>query len=210
MKGHYVTIFVLITYLNSCAQEKKINTSSKEPKSTFELKINGKNYLVKEDEELKLDTVLSKPSITIRLSAFKKFDISSISFDYPRYFTFEYSEDVGFKNWTLSGNNIVVMIFEIDPKTSLDALLDEMIKKFGVQNCVVENFQKELGNKSWNGKRLKVTLVGEILTLDFYEIILADGKSRFITFQDSKKESGSSTEEYKKGFSTIDSTIIFK
>jgi hypothetical protein len=102
------------------------------------------------------------------------------------------------------------MIFEIDAKTSLDALVEEMVNKFGKQNCMVEDFQKELGNKSCNGKRLKVTLVGQALNLDFYEIVLADEKSRFICFQDSKKESGSSTEEYKKGFITIDSTIAYK
>jgi hypothetical protein len=208
MKGPFA-FFLLFIYLNSCAQEIKIN-SSQEPKSTFEISISGKSYLIKEGEELRLDTTLSKPLITIKLADYKKFDNSSISFDYPGYFSFEYEQDSGYKNWTFTGNNIVVMVFEIDVKTSLDALVEEMVSKFGKQNCRIENFQKELGNKSWNGKKLKVTLAEQTLSLDFYEITLADGKSRFIAFQDSKKENGSSTEEYKKGFITINSTIAYK
>src|SRR5688572_30058098 len=98
----YFSTFLLMTllYLSGNAQDSK-GIKNTEPRSTFEININGKNYQIGEDEELKLDTILSKTLISIKLSKFKKFDNSSISFEYPRHLSFEFEQDFGYKNWTL-------------------------------------------------------------------------------------------------------------
>jgi hypothetical protein len=196
----------LISCLSGYAQQPGNNT---EPKATFDVLINGRAYQVSENEQLVLDTTLSKPRISIRLADYKKFDNSSLSFDYPRHLSFEFLRDTGYENWTFSGNSLVIMLFELDGKTPLSSLVDEMVKKFGKKNCSVEDFQKELGHKKWNGKKLTVTLAGQKLILDCYEISLNDSKSRFIYFQDSIDQD-SHSQEYDEGFKIIDSTIHFK
>ncbi len=200
-------ILEIFLCLNSQAQGLK-DKNNIEPKSIFEVNVNGKKYQISEDEELKIDALL-KPTISIKLSEYKNFDNSSISFRYPGHLSFEFEQDFGYKNWTFSGNSLVVILFELDAKTSLTTLIDETVKKFGKENCVVEDFQKELGHRKWNSKKINVSLVGQKLELTYYEIILNDFKSRFIYFQDSMQDDMNST-EYKQGFNIIDSTLIFK
>jgi hypothetical protein len=101
------------------------------------------------------------------------------------------------------------MVFELDAKTPIGSLIDEMIKKFGKKNCNVEDFEKELGRKLCNGKRLTVNLAGQRLILDCYEIVLNDFKSRFIYFQDTFTDNQHSA-EYQQWFNTINDSIKFK
>ena len=102
------------------------------------------------------------------------------------------------------------MYFEIDAKTELDDFVNEMVNQFGKKNCKVEKTQINIGGKNLIGKRINVSLVGQNLTLDFLEIKISDFKSRFIAFQDSKNEDGSSSSESMKTIKMIDQTIEYK
>ena len=207
MRFKFLLICLIVLSTGSSAQE--ITVGSKEPITEFEVNIGGKVYLFKEGEIKKLDTVLSKPSISIKLADYKKFDNGAVSFQYPRHLSFEFEKDAGYKGWTLSGNNMVVMFFEFDAKVAMDDLLVEMVNKFGKENCKQEVFRKELGHKICEGVQLHVTLVGQQLSLGFYELVLKDGKSRFIAFQESLGEEGISTDEFKAGFKIINATIFY-
>ncbi|MEO6253753.1 MAG: hypothetical protein ABIO79_10625 [Ferruginibacter sp.] len=208
MKTIFITlIFLLANGFNVKAQDVK-NNSAKEPKTNLEVTINGKKMIVTEEETFIVDSTLVKPSISIKLSAFKKFDISAISFDYPKHLSFEFEQDYGYKNWTLSGNSFTVMVFEMDAKTTLNSIMAEMIKKFGKKNTVIEDFEKELGGRKFDGKKLTVSLVGQKLEMECYEILLDDYKSRFIYFQDLITDNQNS-DEYLQGLSKIRSSIKF-
>jgi hypothetical protein len=198
----------LILCLSGRAQEIK-NKSHLEPKSTFQVTVNGKNYEVSEEEDLKIDTLKLKATISIKLSKRKKFDNSSISFEYPRHLAFDFEEDAGYKSWTFTGNSLVIIIFELDAETPLSALVEEWVKKFGVKNCVVKDFQKQLGPKKWKGSQLTVSLVGQKLDIDCYEIVLNDNKSRFIYVQDTLEENLHS-KEYEEGLIILNSSIKFR
>ncbi|CAN5872214.1 hypothetical protein BH11BAC4_BH11BAC4_04660 [soil metagenome] len=207
MKVFFLNLVLLIA-ISSTGQSQD-SKGSAEPKSTFEVKISGKTIQLSEDEVLAMDTTLVNPVISIKLSEYKKFDNGSMSFQYPRNLSFEFEQDFGYKNWTFSGNSLVVLVFELDAKTTVTTLVDEMVKKFGKKNCSIEDFEKELGHKKWTGKRLNVSLAGQKLRLDCFEIKLDDFKSRFIYFQDSL-EAGANSAEYLRGFNIIDSTIHFR
>jgi hypothetical protein len=84
-----------------------------------------------------------------------------------------------------------------------------MVKKFGKKNCTVEDFNKELGHRLINGKRLHVNLAGAAIIIDFYEIISGDAKSRFLSMQDTIKDNGESSDEFNEGFQVINSSIKF-
>lgn len=184
------------------------SSNSKEPKATFDVTVNGKKYSATEGEEIKIDSLI-KPVISIQLANYKKFQNSAISFDYPKNLSFDYNEDYAYKNWTLTGNSVVILIFELDTKTSLSTLTEAMIKKFGKKNCTLEDIEQVVGKKKLTGQRLHVTLAGQKLNLDCFEIPSADFKSRFIYFQDSI-ESEEHSAEYEKVFALLNSTFQYK
>jgi hypothetical protein len=201
-------LILIFSFLNANAQESK-DSGAIEPKNRFEIIIDGKTYQVVEGQILTLDSTISKPSISVKLSARKKIETASLSFEYPKHLSFEYEKNPGLKTWTLSGNSLVVTLFELDAKIPLNAVTEPMVKKFGKKNCTVEDFNKELGHRLINGKRLHVKLAGTAITIDFYEIISGDAKSRFISFQGTLKDNGESTDEFNEGFQMINTSIKF-
>lgn len=101
------------------------------------------------------------------------------------------------------------MLFEFNEKVPFDVYVDELESKFGKENCNIKPFQKNLGGKQCSGKNLEVSLAGQRLDMELYDIVLNDGKSRFLYFQNALKDDGSSTEEYTKGFTMVNSTLLF-
>jgi hypothetical protein len=188
------SLMLVFSFLNVSAQEAK-DSGAIEPKNRFELIINGKTYQAVEGQPLTLDSTVSKPSISIKLSDRKQFAAASFFFDYPRHLSFEYEKDTGLQTWTLSGNSLVVMLFELDGQIPLNALIESMVKKFGHQLT--------------NGERLHVKLAGTNLIIDFYALVSRDAKSRIISFQDTIKDNGDSSDEFNAGFQMINSSIRF-
>jgi hypothetical protein len=202
------SVLLIFSFLNARAQGAK-DSGAMEPKNRFEISIDGKTYQVVEGQVLKLESTLSKPSISIKLSDLKKFEAASLSFDYPKHLSFEYEKDSGVTTWTLNGNSLVVTLFALDAKIPLNTLIEPMVEKFGKKNCTVEEFKKELGHHLTNGKRLHVRLAETNMIIDFYEIKSGDGKSRIMSFQDMVKDNGESSDEFTKGFRMINSSIKF-
>jgi hypothetical protein len=202
------SVLLIFSFLNARAQGAKYS-GAMEPKNRFEISIDGKTYQVVEGQVLKLESTLSKPSISIKLSDLKKFEAASLSFDYPKHLSFEYEKDSGVTTWTLNGNSLVVTLFALDAKIPLNTLIEPMVEKFGKKNCTVEDFKKELGHHLTNGKRLHVRLAETNMIIDFYEIKSGDGKSRIMSFQDMVKDNGESSDEFTKGFRMINSSIKF-
>lgn len=99
MRSFLVTM-VLCSFLQTALAQDPgtIKNYGKESIATFEIKINGKKYLVKEDEVLRLDSTFSKPSISIKLTDYRTFINDAVSFQYPGYLSFAYEEDEGYKN----------------------------------------------------------------------------------------------------------------
>lgn len=205
-----IIIPFLFTLLSNTLLSQELKTGNYiEPKANYEININGKMYKAIEGESITIDANLVKPIITINQSELKRFDFSSIAFDYPKHMAYEFEQDFGYKNWTLTGNNIVILIFEMDVETTLTSLVNEMVKKFGKKNCSVEDFEKELGNKLCKGKQLTVTMAGQKLIMDCYEVVLNDYKSRFVYFQDVYNDN-QHTGEYQQWFNSIKESIKFK
>jgi hypothetical protein len=202
------SLMLIFSFLNARAQDAK-DSGGMEPKNRFEIIIDGKTYQVVEGQVLKLESTLSKPSISVKLSDRKTFEAASLSFDYPKHLSFEYDKDSGVTTWTLNGNSLVITLFALDAKIPLISLIEPVVKKFGKKNCTVEDFKKELGHQLTNGKRLHVKLAGTNLIIDFYEINSGDAKSTIMSFQDTIKDNGESSDEFKAGFQMINDSIKF-
>ncbi len=181
-----------------------------EPKSSFTLSINGEPYTVTEGQLLKLDHDITKPVITVKLAENKQFDNSFASFLFPRNFSYEYEEETGFKNWTLAGNDLTILLFELDGASGTQDLAENMIKKFGKKNCKLETASRKLGGQTLEGHQLHVTLVGQKLNIDILKLKSDETKSRFMILQDTPKEDGTDSDESAKAIGIIDMSLNYK
>jgi hypothetical protein len=75
---------LIFSFLNARSQGAK-DSGAMEPKNRFEITIDGKTYQVAEGQLLQLESTLSKPSISIKLSARKTFEAASLSIEYPKH-----------------------------------------------------------------------------------------------------------------------------
>ena len=207
MKNISPLLFVLFLCPNAWSQEEKTVVTTDSAQSLI-LTINGKEYVVREKEKLTINGSFSNPVITVRTPDYKKFNSGSLSFNYPKHMSVALSQSTGLKNWTFSGNDFIIMYFEIGPKTPLDAITSEIIAKFGADNCKMEPIQKNFGGKLLSGQRINIVLAQQKLTQDFFQIMLPDGKTRILAFQDSISDAGP-TAEGKTVMQVIDASIKY-
>ena len=210
MKKHLILTLCLIILQNSYSQQNENISKRKDSKSIFQININSQQYTLVEGDELMLDDKIDKTKISVKLLDFKKFDNGSISFDYPSNFSFESEESEGYKDWNFDGNNYVISIFEIEGGTTVKDFIDNMIEQFGEENCETENIQIELGNKKLNGIKLKVSLAGEKIIIDWLKIETIGENSKYISFQGSIDDNGIGTKESRDTFKMINDSINFK
>jgi len=205
MKNIILFLFLFI-YVQATFSQSNSNVLL-EPKNLFKVTTETKEFNYSEGEELILNPPSSK--IKIELLNYKKFDSGTVSFHYPSNFAFESDKDYGYTNWSFDGSDVVVLYFEIDNDTKMQEYIDMMIEQFGKKNCKTEKKQIQLGGKLLSGTRINISLVGQLLSLEFYEIPLSDYKTRFIAFQDSKDEEGNNSKELADTIKIVDSTINF-
>jgi hypothetical protein len=182
------------------------NKNSQAPLLKLNVEINGENYQVYDGDSLAINGNVIK----IKSLDTMTFDYGILTFDYPKHFAFEFEQDYTLKNWTLDGNNFVIMYFEYDANVELDMFIDEMVALFNKENCNVVEKNIRLGNLTLNGKRINVDLVGVKLTYDMYKLETDDFKSHFIAFQDSKNDDGSDSIEGIETVKLINETIEVK
>ena len=198
----------LFLFHNIYSQTEKVK-NNKDSKQNIILKINGKEYTLKEGDEIKLENTFINPTISVKLSDQQQFETDLVSFSYPKSYSIVSNQVIGGKTITINGDNFVIMYFEFVVKVQLDDIVKQVVTKFGENNCILEDYQQNLGDKKLSGKRVRISLAGQKLTMDFLESKLDDLKTRIIVFQDSKKDDGSSSDEREATLKLIDSTIKY-
>jgi len=181
---------------------------SREPESVYEVIVNGKLYSVAEGTELKVDSLL-KPRITIRQSANRKFENSTLSFDYPKGLSFAYENEGVVRTWTLNGNDVIILVLEMDVEVSLNEFTGEIIDKFGKQNCQTIDVEKRLGGKICEGKELVIKIAEQRVKYECYSFKDKDGNSRFVFLQDTL-DGERHTLEYERISALVQTTVKFK
>lgn len=195
---------LLLTVVATAQESQSENKSN----ATFILTIDGKEYTLEEGERLDVEKLAAK-NISVRIADYKKFEEGGIDFYYPSYFGLEYEAEPGYKSWTFNGNDFTILYFEMEIKTAMSLLVEEMLSQFKKEKCTVEPTILKVGGKELTGKRINVAFAGSFLTIDFLEINLGDGKSRFIAFQDIENENGGYSPEAKKVLKMLDDTIKY-
>ncbi len=180
-----------------------------EPKSVFKVNINGKEYQVREGEELKINETLDHPTLKVEEASTKIFDNKIVSFNFPSFYSFEYETEVGFKSWTLNGKSTVFMMFEMAEKVDRDDFAGRFVDKFGKKNCKTSPLDMKLGEKKLKGTKIDVEMIGQKLSVYFVEIPMADKRSAFFYIQDVINDE-QITKECQQFIETMDSSIQYR
>ena len=199
-----ILIFLLLLSLINLTV--KGQNENSEPLMNLDIYVNGEKFQIKDGDTLNI----SNTQIIVKSSDFMTFDFGVLSFEYPKYFAYSFEEDFTYKNWTLDGNDLVIMYFEIGAEAELDMFIKEMVKQFGKKNCDVIDHSAQIGDLDLKGKRIIVELLGQKLTYDMYKLESNDFNSHFIAFQDSKNEDGSDSKESIETMNIINTTIKYK
>ena len=195
LSNQFLTVSILaFAVLSSFAQE---NVDPKRPIMKLDVVIDGKQFLLDDGDTLKYDS----KSIVVRTSKYMTFDNEALTFDFPKHFSCDFEQDEAYKNWTLDGNDFVIMYFVLDVQVGIDVFIKEMVDKFGKKNCTLSDRRTRLGNVDLTGKRINISLVGVKLTYDLFDVKVNDGKTHYLAFQDTKGDDGSESAE---GLETLD------
>ncbi|WP_298902996.1 hypothetical protein [uncultured Psychroserpens sp.] len=179
---------------------------SKAPSIKIDIEVNGEKYQVEDGGSIKVDG----KTITAKTSDYLSFDFGALTFDYPKHYAYEFEKDLGYRNWTLDGNDFIFMYFEYEENIALNLFIEAMVQRFGEDNCKVSDKNTQLGKLRLKGKRIDISLIGTLLSYDIYELNTNDGKTHFISFQDTKNDDGTASTESKEMMKIIDKTVKIK
>jgi hypothetical protein len=193
-------ILALVVISSSFAQS---SVDQARPVLKLNVVIDGKQFSINDGDTLRYDS----KSIVVTSSKYMTFDNEALSFDFPKHFSCDFEQDNAYKNWTLDGDDFVIMYFVIDVQVGTDVFVKEMIDKFGKKNCSISDRRTRLGNIDLSGKRLNVTLVGVKLTYDIFSLNTTDGKTHYLAFQDTKGDDGSESQEALETLDVLNKTI---
>lgn len=183
------------------------NDPSVEPPTMLEVTVGGSTRKVAEGESFDVNGT----AVVARLSDTRTLNTGTFSFDYPHHFAFEYDGATeGMRHWTLDGNNVVLMVFEVDGQGEVKDFEEGMIEQFGRKNCKPSNTSLKLGGKAYSGRRLDIEMAGAKLSLDMVKLEGTGDGSRFLFVQDTKNDDGTASAERTATLKVIDRSVAYR
>lgn len=162
----------------------------------YTLYVDGKPVDMEAGKELTLEGQFTNPVLRIVVDRFVLFDNGTISFRYPNYFARQEEGGIGYKSWTLDGNDFNIMLFHFDGKVKVEDVTELIKKKFGKKNCSETTIQKTIGTKILDGTRLNIQIAHVQIHQDFYRLpVQADKMTAFLVFQSTVQEGGGLSDE---------------
>ena len=192
-------VFVSSSFAQSSVDQRR-------PVLKLDVVIDGKQFSINDGDTIHYDS----KSIVVTSSKYMTFDNEALSFDFPKHFSCDFEQDNAYKNWTLDGDDFVIMYFVLDVQVGTDVFVKEMIDKFGKKNCAISDRRTRLGNIDLSGKRLNITMAGVKLTYDIFSLSTNDGKTHYLAFQDTKGDDGSESPEGLETLAVLNKTIKLK
>ena len=206
MKITLATIVLLSLACNfTTAQE------TKEPPLKYTIAIGDKSKVINADETTTIEGEFKNPKIRITPSPFREFPYMGVKFNYPSTLVFEADlSDVTSKSWTLTGNNLNVLLFEIAAEISTVEFANSMIGEFGAENAKSSeaNIKDKFGNLELPGSRLSITIGSAKLQMDIFKLPSKAGKTKLVVFQDNI-ENGKHSKEGIAVMKQVKSTFKF-
>lgn len=159
---------------------------AQEPRLSFNVAVGSTRVRVVEGETAAVPGNFQNPAVSVTVEPQRTFTYAGLRFDYPRSFTFEADLDGGTSSWTLSGNDLKIMVFRFDERVSTEEYVQELVKRFGPTTTTAP-MQLRLGNADYPGTRLDVRVVKTELVYEVVGLPQYEGKYRILAIQDNKK-----------------------
>ena len=185
---------------------------SKEPPSTFVVTVGQESVVIKEGETAQLVGQFTNPSVSVTPQAYRVFPYAGIKFKYPRSFTFEADlSDTNSKSWTLSGNDLKIMIFVLNSRLTTADFANNMMEQFGADNCQVvdANASLAIGKQPLSGTTIHVSVASFKMAMDIYLVPSRGPATKLLVIQDSLDDAGNRSKEGKQTLEELTSSFTW-
>ncbi|MCA9074869.1 MAG: hypothetical protein KDA93_07545 [Planctomycetaceae bacterium] len=188
---------LLITLVCLSIHAMALADDSTEPPLTYTLEVDGKKFLLNADKTVILKGSFNNPKVTLRASETRRFEQDDIAFNYPANFTFEADlSDPDVRTWTMSGNNVTLMLFGFDGPVTPTELINSTAQTLKTTVEQLKPTSLKLGSLTSEGQTASLTLGEASLSYTVVTIPTAEGKGRLLVVQDVPGDDGKPSEEF--------------
>lgn len=168
------------------------------PPTQLILEGDGIRQAVSVDEAFTLTIGGKEITLTLREMPTRRLDVGAFSFEYPAGMSFEYEQDSPTTTWTLSGNDVTILLFrleESDGETARDTMADAFADLLdGLTQTGSPALS--LAGTAVTGRRLAGEIVEGIpMQADFYALPSADDHAWVLEIQDSHDDPDTDSDE---------------
>jgi hypothetical protein len=178
---------------------------TQEPPLKYELKLGDQTLSITEGATVEASGTFTNPKVTLTPEPHRTFPYGGLSFRYPRAFVFEADvSDPDVKTWTLSGNDLTILVFVFSDEVTTEAFAGGMAEQFGEENSRITSTDARIpvGEKVLRGTQMDVVLAGQQLQIDILHIPTKAEGTTLLVLQDSRGESGKPSKE-RTGFGKL-------
>lgn len=155
-----------------------------EPELSFTVRIGATELHLSEGDQLPAKGTFTDPTVSVTVDPERVFTHVGMRFSYPRHFAFEAElSDVASQSWTLSGNDVKIMIFRFATELSVDSFAKELTDGFGPKSTI-SPVSIQLGPHQYSGQRIRAVVAAHEFTQDVFALPSVKGRGRILVLQD--------------------------
>lgn len=184
-----------------------------EPPMEFRLLRGQEATPVRLDEPFQLKTDSGALELVLVVDPLRTFRRAGISFRYPREYVFEADQESPVVTiWTLSGNDVLIMVMRYASLTDHEELRRSTVEAIEEQyggGTTSTPVSFTAGGKVLPGTRVTVRVADVPLVQEVYSFV-SDGKAFLLMLQDSPDDPGTPTREYGDVVEILASTLVLE
>lgn len=177
----------------------------KEPPLTYTLIIDGQRVPVEVGKEVAVAGQFRDPRVKLEVGSTRTFQFAGVKFDYPGAFGWEADvEDPDTVNWTLSGNDYKIMVFQ---KTVLepDQLARSIATGLDADPEAIVAVEETIAGQKLKGFRIRTKIVGTLSVT----VVLATPSGAILVLQDTPPDGSEVSVENKACRELLNKTLSF-
>jgi hypothetical protein len=182
---------------------------SEEPPLEFTLTLDGKAVDIRADEPTRVKVGDREVEVRLTPKAERLLKVPGLSLRYPAGHGFDVEHNPNSTQWTLDGNDNVVIVNRIgqkvDPAAMTRATVDGLAKRLGNKNAKSSPSQMRVGGRAYPATHVDVTIRSERLTYDVCAFN-AGGVTFVLMVQDTPRADGTTSDETRRVLELLDKT----
>jgi len=165
-----------------------------EPPQRYSLEINGKSVSLDEEKAIRIKGEFTNPVIKLKVEPYRILAVAGMKFRYPRGFAFKAEvENDEVRTFTVQNSDAEIQVIETKGTLKLDEYCEQLTKLLaasGKVETVNPSFKIKLGEQTYSGRSITMTVADIEMLQEIYEIGMSDGRSRILVFQSQRVRAG--------------------